>query len=149
MTLSHFKGTRRRETLLHNKEQTVKLFLKAHASDFLGSEPQANRSTTAAFFAFLFSVAVVELKNTTIWRGRFYFPLKLAKSEWMLSTGPLAKQRLGLKPHKKGCDSVLGWCGTNTRLHNSLQSHWLVMFHTFIKQTNNLPVYWSILSDIC
>lgn len=74
--------------------------------------PQANRSVTAEHLVFLFCVVTVELKNTTIWKGRFYFSLKLANSDWMLSTGPLVKQRLGLKPHKNAkiqkniCDVV-------------------------------------------
>lgn len=44
----------------------------------------------------------MELENTTIWRGLFYFSLKMQTSGCVLSTGPRVKQRLGLKPHIKG-----------------------------------------------
>lgn len=102
MALLYFKVTNTRNPSLRHTQQTAKLFLKACASNFLGSEPQANCSVTAPQLVFLFCVAALELKNATIWEGCFYFSLKLAKSDWMLNTGPLVKQRLGLKPHKKG-----------------------------------------------
>lgn len=35
--------------------------------------PQVTRGVTAAHSAFLFCVVAVELKNTTIWKGGFYF----------------------------------------------------------------------------
>lgn len=48
----------------------------SHASNFLGNEPRANHPVTAAHLAFLFRVAAVDLKNTTIWRVTLLFSLK-------------------------------------------------------------------------
>lgn len=86
-------------------------------------------------------VAAAEPESATIWRGRFYFSVKLAKSEWMLSTGPLVKQRLGLKPHTHTQKSWYSGCGVahfcaeaQTQPSTSLQSLWLLLFITFTRR---------------
>lgn len=87
------------------KHNTNKLhYFRRLTPQFSGGGPI--RSVTAARLVVLLCAVAVELKNTTIWKGGFYFSSENGKVRVNAENpecraGGGKKNRLSLKPHKK------------------------------------------------
>lgn len=103
-----FKVTDHKRT----QKQTAKFFLKAPASIFLGHKSLVEWQQHIQPSCFVWSLWSWKIQPSG--REAFIFPLKMAKSEWMLriQSAGRVKRRLGLKPQNKGWHSrrrVLMW----------------------------------------